>query len=320
MFANYIKIFLLLIACNACGQTKKEAVMKYNELTDKEAYVILNKGTEAPYSGEYTNNKAAGTYICKQCNAPLYRATDKFESGCGWPSFDDEIEGAVIRVPDADGMRTEIICANCKGHLGHVFLNEGFTAKQTRHCVNSISMTFIPENEPLKPIIKMNEELKKAYFASGCFWGTEYYFRKLKGVVATAVGYMGGDVENPTYEQVCTKKTGHLETIEIEYNPAIISYDELVKYFFETHDFSQEDGQGPDIGPQYKSVIFYADAAQKEIDEKYIAELKEMGYHVATTLQPVAHFWKAEGYHQQYYEHKGTTPYCHIYKQIFDKK
>ncbi len=314
---KYIAIIFFFITCNICCQTKTDNKMKYNDLTPKEAHVILNKGTEAPYIGEFTDNKAKGTYVCRQCNAPLYLSKDKFNSGCGWPSFDDEIDGAVLRIPDADGMRTEIVCANCKGHLGHVFLNEGFTDKQTRHCVNSISMEFVPEEQQLKPTIKMENNLKKAYFASGCFWGTEYYFSKLKGVIETSVGYMGGHIKNPTYEDVCTKKSGHLETVEIVYDPTKISYDDLVKFFFETHDFSQENGQGPDIGPQYKSVIFYQSPTEKEVDEKYIKILKDKGYKVATTLQPTSKFWKAENYHQQYYDHKGSTPYCHSYKAIF---
>ena len=119
--------------------------MKLNKLTPQEAYVILQKGTEMPYTGEYTNNKESGTYICRQCETPLYKSEDKFDSRCGWPSFDDEIEGAVKRVPDADGRRTEIVCATCDGHLGHVFIGERFTQKNTRHCVNSISMKFIAE-------------------------------------------------------------------------------------------------------------------------------------------------------------------------------
>lgn len=121
-----------------------EKNQNYKELTPEETQIILNKGTERPFTGELLNETAKGIYTCKQCDAPLYRSEDKFDAMCGWPSFDDEIEGAVERVPDADGRRTEIICANCKGHLGHVFEGENFTSKNTRHCVNSVSMNFKP--------------------------------------------------------------------------------------------------------------------------------------------------------------------------------
>lgn len=304
-------ILVTLIGSTSCAQnqkTLKDSGMKYNELTPEEERVIIHKGTEYPYTGEYVNNKKEGTYVCKRCDAPLYESSDKFDSQCGWPSFDDEIPGAIERIPDADGLRTEIVCANCGAHLGHVFFGEGFTSKNTRHCVNSISMKFIPEQ---------NKDIHKAYFASGCFWGTEYYFMKGKGVKHTAVGFMGGHVDNPTYKQVCEKNTGHLETTEIEYNVKETSYEDLVQLFFETHDFTQVNGQGPDIGPQYLSCIFYSSDEEKEIAQKYIDILTGKGYKVATMLKPVSTFWKAEEYHQQYYEHKGDTPYCHVYRKLF---
>ena len=156
-----------------------------------------------------------------------------------------------------------------------------------------------------------------AYFASGCFWGTEYHFMKAPGVRATTVGYMGGHTQNPTYREVCTGTTGHAETTEVIFNPSETSYENLIKLFFETHDFTQVGGQGPDIGDQYRSVIFYTSPEQKNMAEKYIGILTDKGYKVSTQLQPAGEFWDAEDYHQEYYDKKNGTPYCHIYRKIF---
>ena len=142
-------IILVILATVVSGQDKskqkKDSEMKFNELTEFERYVIEDKGTERPFTGIYYQNNKAGTYLCKKCNAPLYRSADKFDAHCGWPSFDDEIKGAVKRTTDSDGQRTEITCAKCGAHLGHVFIGEGLTAKNTRHCVNSVSLNFVPE-------------------------------------------------------------------------------------------------------------------------------------------------------------------------------
>ena len=291
----------------------QEKKMKYNKLTPEEQRVILHKGTEMAFTGKFHNHKEKGTYACKQCGAPLYRSEDKFDSQCGWPSFDDEIPGAVKRVPDADGIRTEIICANCNGHLGHVFLGEGFTAKNTRHCVNSISMNFIPADA------QVNEKAKteKAYFAGGCFWGMEYFFEKEKGVISTSVGYMGGHLKNPTYSDVCRKNSGHAETMEVLFDLTQTNYETLARLFFEIHDPTQINRQGPDIGDQYRSEIFYVDDEQKQGAEKLIKILKQKGYNVTTRVTKADTFWEAEKYHQSYYQKNGHEPYCHGYTKRF---
>lgn len=158
---------------------------------------------------------------------------------------------------------------------------------------------------------------EKAIFASGCFWGTEYYFQKAKGVLSTTVGYIGGTIPHPTYEQICTGKTGHAEAIEVKYNPDETSYENMVKLFFETHDQSQTDGQGPDIGHQYRSGIFYINDEQKTIAEELIAELKSKGLKVATEVTKAGTFYPAEDYHQEYYTKSGGSPYCHFYTKKF---
>ncbi|MEN8226075.1 MAG: bifunctional methionine sulfoxide reductase B/A protein [Bacteroidota bacterium] len=284
---------------------------KYNKLSIEEKHVIIDKGTEKPWTGKYVDHKKRGTYVCKRCDAPLYLSEDKFDSHCGWPSFDDEIDGAVSGVPDADGMRTEIICANCRAHLGHIFQGEGFTEKNTRHCVNSISMVFIPFGE------ETEKQQDTAIFAGGCFWGVEFYLQQAKGVMSVESGYIGGFVDNPTYEQVCSENTGHAEAVRVVFNPSETTYEELAKLFFEIHDPTQEERQGPDVGEQYRTEIFYLKDEQKAVAIKLIRILEEKGYAVATKLQKATTFWPAEAYHQDYYFRKGGRPYCHGYTRRF---
>lgn len=294
---------------------KKFNHMKKRELNDSEKHIIIDKGTEPPFSGEYWNHTADGIYLCRQCSAPLYRSQDKFDSGCGWPSFDDEIPGAVKRTTDADGRRTEITCSRCGGHLGHVFQGERLTPKNTRHCVNSLSMQFVPS---IQQVSARECGLETAIFAGGCFWGVEYYMSKVPGVAAVESGYTGGKTANPSYEEVCSGRTGHAEAVRILFDPNIVTYEELVKLFLEIHDPEQVNRQGPDIGEQYRSEIFYMDSSQKKVAERLIEQLITRGYDVATRLTPAGDFWKAENYHQEYYTRKGTSPYCHKYTKRFD--
>jgi peptide methionine sulfoxide reductase msrA/msrB len=344
--------------------------IKLNPLTPEEARVIVDKGTEMPGTGKYDKFSEKGTYICKWCNAPLYRSSAKFDGHCGWPSFDDEIPGAVKRTLDADGVRTEITCATCGAHLGHVFTGEHFTPKNTRHCVNSISLKFIPEGEPLPPVRRVEAEVgmsgaavspashkatatdqsadakaatatkeaagenadvefqkgtitakatgvKKAYFAGGCFWGVEYMMENEDGVINVRSGYMGGHTPKPTYEQVCSHTTGYAETVEIEYDPTKTDYETLARHFFEIHDPTQVNRQGPDIGDQYRSEIFYTDDQQEQIAKKLIGLLEDKGYDVATEVTKAGTFYPAEDYHQDYYDKTGHTPYCHRYQKRF---
>ncbi|MDT8391238.1 MAG: bifunctional methionine sulfoxide reductase B/A protein [Lentisphaeria bacterium] len=284
-----------------------------NELTPTEKRVIIDKGTERPFTGKYNDHHEKGVYTCRQCGAELYESDDKFSSGCGWPSFDDEIDGAVRRVPDKDGRRTEIICARCDGHLGHVFIGEGFTEKNTRHCVNSISLDFTPaEKRGRKP------DPQRAIFAGGCFWGVEYYFDKMPGVLKAESGYIGGKTNNPTYQEVCHKKTGHAEAVQVTFDPEKVSYETLAKVFFEIHDPTQMNRQGPDVGDQYRSAVFYLDDTQKDIAEKLIGQLKEKGFKVVTDVVKAGEFWPAEDYHQDYYDRKNDEPYCHRPVKRFD--
>lgn len=284
---------------------------KIKQLTEEEKRVLLHKGTEHPFVGKYTDEKSRGIYTCKLCGTPLFDSSTKFDSHSGWPSFDDAIDGAIKRVPDSDGRRVEIVCANCGSHLGHVFEGEGFTSKNTRHCVNSISLNLIKKSD-----IK-DENLSYAYFAGGCFWGVEYFLQKLSGVKEVVSGFMGGHVKNPSYYEVIRLDTGHLETVEVIYDKNKISYEELAKAFFEIHDPTQTNGQGPDIGKQYLSAIFVNSEEEKKIISKLISKLETNGYKVATKIIEKSEFYPADEGHQNYYDKKGSRPYCHSYVKRF---
>ena len=278
------------------------------QLTDFEKQVTERKGTEAPFTGQYVAYNESGTYLCKRCEAPLFLSEHKFDSHCGWPSFDNEVPGSVTKIPDADGKRTEIICTGCGSHLGHVFSGEGYTSKNLRHCVNSISLIFRPAAGLQK---------STALFASGCFWGTEFHFAKAVGVLHTRVGFAGGTLKNPSYREVCEGNTGHLEVVEVEFDSQKTSYSKLLQLFFETHDFSQTNGQGPDIGSQYLSAIFALNESQEMAAKAAVSWLQSNHFQVATQIKAPAEFFPAEEKHQKYYFKQASNPYCHIYRKVF---
>jgi len=302
-------LLLIMIIVGLHGAELKSWNGKLKQLTEEEKRVIIHKGTERAFTGKYTTMSEDGVYTCKQCGNPLYKSMDKFQSHCGWPSFDDAIAGAVKKIPDPDGSRTEIVCAKCGGHLGHVFKGEGYTAKNTRYCMNSISLDFQKATS--------KSSMAKAYFAGGCFWGVEHHLEKLSGVKEVTSGFMGGTVKNPSYYDVVEKKTGHLETVEVIYDPAKISYTQLSKAFFEIHDPTQKNGQGPDIGEQYHSAIFVSNDSEKKIIFSLLEKLKANGFPPATKVLTGGEFYKAEEYHQNYYNKKGSKPYCHRYVKRF---
>lgn len=284
-------------------------MIKTSSLTPEEKAIIIDKNTEPGYTATNDEFFPRGTYLCRKCGIALFDCKDKFRSHTGWPSFERELGNTVTLGPTPNDIRTEVLCNSCQAHLGHVFFGEEYTKLNTRYCINSLALDFVPYIN-----VKDTEE---AIVAAGCFWGVEYLFNKLDGVLKTEVGYTGGLVDYPTYEQVCNSQTGHVEAVRIIYNPKIINYTGLIQYFFEIHDFSQVNGQGQDLGEQYLSKIFYHSEAQYKLADQVIQYLQNMGYKVATQIHPATTFWKAETYHQQYYNKNSGQPYCHIRRKIF---
>ena len=264
----------------------------FQNLSDEEYEILANKGTEAPFSGEYNDNYDAGFFVCRACSNKLYESNTKFNSGCGWPSFDDEIEGAIVRYEDNSlgRKRTEICCSNCDGHLGHVFHGEKITEKDTRHCVNSLSIRFIAY-----------KNLHKATFGAGCFWKVQHVFFKATGVYDTQCGYMGGSMKEPNYDDVCSGKTNHAEVVQVYYDPQEISYQELLLIFWQSHNPTTLNRQGNDEGTQYRSVIFYDSNEQQAlaINSKNNFQ-KNTKAPIVTEIVKIDSFYRAEEYHQNY--------------------
>jgi len=282
-----------------------------------EQYEVMRKcGTERPFTGKFNDFWEEGVYVCAGCGTPLFLSATKYDHGTGWPSFTTPADEATVEYRDDYSLlakRVEVRCAVCGAHLGHVF-DDGPQPTYLHYCINSAALDFKPE----APVAAAGPDQaaaaakRTATFAAGCFWGVEHKLGKLPGVVSTVVGYTGGETVNPTYEEVCSGRTGHAEAVQVTFDPAQVSYADLVRHFFAVHDPTQVDRQGPDRGTQYRSAIFFHDEAQRAEARKVMDELeasKKYKKRLATELVEASAFYRAEEHHQKYFEKHGYVCY-----------
>lgn len=266
-------------------------------LTPEQYHVMRERGTERPFSAQCWNPHQSGTFVCAACGNPLFESETKFESGTGWPSFNQALAGHRVQISKdtSHGMsRDEVTCARCGSHLGHVF-KDGPPPTGLRYCMNGIALKLV--------------KVERATFAAGCFWGVQAAFDTTPGVLKTTAGYTGGHTKNPTYEQVCSHTTGHAEAVEVEFDRDRVSYGQLLELFWKIHDPRQVGGQGPDLGDNYRSAIFtHSPEQQKEAEASKAAHEVKGKAPITTEIVPAPAFYPAEAYHQHYKSHACGIP------------
>lgn len=340
---NYFVLFPMFLF-NACGQNNKTQNKKTNTTTmenviskpenpyysntdtqklnvsdvewkkvlSPDLYAVAREAdTERAFTGTMCKSDTKGTYYCAACGLKLFKSEQKFVSSCGWPSFfeQDNKNSVVFKEDNSYGMkRTEALCGRCNSHLGHLF-DDGPEPTGKRYCMNAISLDFVPEG-----VTSTTENLETIVLGGGCFWCVEAVYENLEGVKSVYSGYAGGTVENPSYEEVCTGRTGAAEVVEITYDKTKTNLDEIFQVFFTVHDPTTLNRQGADVGTQYRSAIFYKNENEKKAAESLIAALNEKVFSnkIVTTLEPLQKFYKAESYHQGYYQNNKNQAYCQM--------